>query len=423
MESPRPLPRVHGVHRVDCVVIGAGVVGATITQQLARRGVRVALIDSAPGIGGGCSYANAAIVAPHHVTPLATPALLREAPVQMLRRPPAVRMQADPSLVPWAGSLVASAAPRRAHLAGERLSKLAAESTRLHCGLADEGLSPTLRKTGAIDVYLRPPRRRHAELLSFERLQAIEPSLAPVAAGAHDTEEWTLESRSFVKAMLDDASSRGADVFFGTSAQRLLTEHGRVVGVAAEGMTLLADHVVLAAGLGSATLAAQVGVNLPLRGGRGYVIDVAAGDHAPTLPVRIKEHRVVVTPLADRVRVCGAIEFGDERRPMDPGRAEALKTVAARVLPGLEGAAVIDRWAGERPCTPDGVPVIGRSTKVGNLSVATGHGMWGMVLAPVTARMITEAVVDGAEPADDAWLGPDRYDGRRTGYDRALSTT
>jgi D-amino-acid dehydrogenase len=419
MVAHSPLPRVH---HLDCVVVGAGVVGATITQQLARRGVRVALIDSAPGIGGGCSYANAAIVAPHHVTPLATPALLREAPVQMLRRPPAVRMQPDPSILPWAGSLMASAAPRRAHLAGERLRRLADESTRLHCLLADEGLSPTLRKTGAIDVYLRPPRRR-ADLLSFERLKAIEPALAPVAAGAHDTEEWTLESRSFVKAMLGDATRRGADVFFGTSAERLLTEHGRVVGVAAEGMTLLADHVVLAAGLGSATLAAQVGLHLPLRGGRGYVIDVAAGDHAPAMPVRIKEHRVVVTPLADRVRVCGSIEFGDERRPMDPGRAEALKSVAARVLPGLERAAVIDRWAGERPCTPDGVPVIGRSKAVENLSVATGHGMWGMVLAPVTARMITEAIVDDIESADDAWLSPDRYDGRLTRNIRALSPT
>ncbi|GAB2495393.1 FAD-dependent oxidoreductase [Promicromonospora xylanilytica] len=419
MESRSALPRVR---RVDCVVVGAGVVGATITQQLARRGVRVALIDSAPGIGGGCSYANAAIVAPHHVTPLATPALLREAPVQMLRRPPAVRMQPDPSILPWAGSLVASAAPRRAHLAGERLSRLAAESTRLHCRLADEGLSPTLRKTGAIDVYLRPPRRRRADLLSFERLRAIEPSLAPVAAGTHDAEEWTLESRSYVKAMLDDATRQGADVFFGMSAERLLTEHGRVVGVATDGTTLIADHVILAAGLGSATLAAQAGLHLPLRGGRGYVIDVAAGDHAPTMPVRIKEHRVVVTPLADRVRVCGSIEFGDERRPMDPGRAEALKSVAARVLPGLERAVVIDRWAGERPCTPDGVPVIGRSRTVENLSVATGHGMWGMILAPVTARMITDAVVDGVEPADDAWLGPDRYDGRLMRYGRALRT-
>lgn len=419
MEPRNPLPRVH---HVDCVVVGAGVVGATIAQQLARRGVGVALIDRAPGIGGGCSYANAAIVAPHHVTPLATPALLREAPIQMLRRPPAVRMQPAPSMLPWAGSLVASAAPRRAHLAGERLSRLAAESTQLHCRLADERLSPTLRKTGAIDVYLRPPRRHGADLLSFERLRAIEPSLAPVAAGAHDAEEWTLESRSYVKAMLDDASRHGADVFFGTSAERLLTEHGRVVGVVAEGLTLLADHVILAAGIGSARLAAQVGLNLPLRGGRGYVIDVAAGDQAPVMPVRIKEHRVVVTPLADRVRVCGSIEFGDERRPMDPGRAEALRTVAARVLPGLERGAVIDRWAGERPCTPDGVPVIGRSRRVENLLVATGHGMWGMVLAPVTARMITEAIVDDIERPEDAWLNPDRYDGRLTRYDRALRT-
>ncbi|WP_166375944.1 NAD(P)/FAD-dependent oxidoreductase [Aeromicrobium phragmitis] len=411
-QTTRPRPA-----RFDTVVIGGGVVGASIAQHLSRRGVSVAVLDQASGVGGGCSYANAAIVAPHHVVPLATPALLREAPRQMVRRPPAVRVQADPSLVPWLGALSASASPRRSRVATERLQRLAVESTELHRELAAQGLNPTLRKTGAVDVYLRKPRREPSGFVPFVDLLRLEPTLATGAGGTHDGEEWTLESRSFVTAMLEDAARHGADVRYGTTVERLLMEHGRIVGVATPSRTIRADHVVLAAGLGAAPLAGRVGVSLPLRGGRGYVVDLAIDSGGPRLPVRIKDYRVVVTPLADRVRVAGAIEFGDESRPMDEQRAEALRRVAGSVLPALSDALVIDRWAGERPCTPDGVPVIGASKAVENLLVATGHGMWGMILAPVTGRLIADAVLGMPEPAP--WLAPDRF---AHGMRRALAT-
>src|SRR5690554_1292696 len=155
-------------HRVDAVVIGAGVVGAAIAQLLARRGVTVTVVELAPGVGGGCSYANAAILAPHHVVPLATPALLREAPAQMLRRPPAVRVRPDPKLVPWLGALALSAVTPGGRGAGERLRELALESTELHLRLADEGANPSLRKTGALDVYLRGAGRDAPGVLSPE---------------------------------------------------------------------------------------------------------------------------------------------------------------------------------------------------------------------------------------------------------------
>lgn len=405
----------------DYAVIGTGVVGSSIARDLARRGARVVVLDQAPGIGGGCSYANAAILAPDHVTPLATPALLREAPRQMVRRPPAVRVRPARGLAPWLGGLTASAAPARARAAQERLRVLAHESTALHRDLAARGLSPTLRKTGALDVYLRSPRRGAAGLLDAEQLQQLEPGLSGVAGGTHHHEEWTLESRSYVTATLDDATRHGAEVWFATGVQRLSALSSGVELVTLAG-TITADHVVLAAGLGSAALAAQVGLKLPLRGGRGYVVDVAAADGAgvPRLPVRIKEHRVVVTPLADRVRVCGSIEFGDEARPADPSRADALLRVATTVLPGLAALPVIDRWAGERPCTSDGVPIIGTSRLVPGVSVATGHGMWGLILAPVTARLIAESLVDGVgshSRESQPWLSPDRFTAGASGQE------
>ncbi|WP_348537349.1 NAD(P)/FAD-dependent oxidoreductase [Nocardia carnea] len=406
-----PLDERSNGRSFDCVVIGAGVVGAGVAQSLARRGVRVAVIDRAPAIGGGCSYANAAIVAPGHVTPLATPALLREAPVQMLRRPPAVRLMPDPTLVPWMSRLIVSAAPHRASIARARMQDLAIRSTELHCALADLGLNPTFRKTGAIDVYLRSHQKEKKKLLSYAELQGFEPTLAPVTGGTHEAEEWTLESRSFVRAMLDDAAGHGAEIVFGTPVQELLSHSGRVVGVRTPSGTIRSEKVVLAAGLHSAALAAQVGIRLPLRGGRGYVVDLAArSGFDPTIPVRIKEHRIVVTPLEDRVRVCGSIEFGNEHRPVAHKRGAALVDVASTVLPTLRDRRVIDQWAGERPCSPDGLPLVGVAKGVENLAVATGHGMWGMILAPVTAELITEYVIGpGPTRNESEWLRPDRF--------------
>lgn len=401
--SPRGIPRF-----VDCAVVGAGVVGAAVAQALTRRGLRVAVLDTAPGIGGGCSYANAALLAPHHVTPLVTPALLREAPAQMVRRPAALRVSPHLPLMPWMARLAASS--RSSVIPGQRLRELALESTDLHIQLAGQGLNPTLRKTGAVDVYLRRPRRQPADALTPQQLSEFEPSLTGVMVGTYEADEWTVESRSFVRAMLDDAQAHGAEILFDTPVLGLLGEDGQVTGVETAAGTIRAGHVVLAAGLATRTLGHQVGLNLPLRGGRGHVVDVESpGDSAPRIPVRIKEHRIVVTPLEDRVRVCGSIEFGPESRPVDPRHGAALLDVAVKVLPALRDQPVIERWSGDRPCSPDGLPIIGPSELVENLSVAAGHGMWGMILAPVTARMLTAAIVDGEAAPADGEFSADRF--------------
>lgn len=405
----------------DFAVIGAGVVGASIARELARRGASVVVLDRAPGVGGGCSYANAGILAPDHVSPLATPSLLREAPVQMIRRPPAVRVGPARGLTPWLGRLAASGTPARARLAQDRLRQLAHESTRLHCELAAAGLNPTLRKTGAIDVHLRRLRGPVAGMLSAAEVGALEPGLATVAGGLHHAEEWVVESRSYVRAMLDDAVAHRAHVLFDTTVQRLMLRGGLVTSLDTTAGTIQVGNTVLASGLDSGALATQVGLHLPLRGGRGYVVDVAAPAGTLRQPVRLKEHRVVITPLEDRVRVAGSIEFGDEARSADLRRADALLEVAARAVPALRERPVLDRWAGERPCTPDGVPVIGGTNTVPNLSVATGHGMWGLILAPVTARLIADQAMDHRADRDLAWLSPDRFATRGALLRRAIA--
>lgn len=403
---------------MDCVIVGAGVVGASIAQRLARAGQCVVLVDQAADVGGGCSHANAAILAPDHVTPLATPAMLRETPGHMLRRPPTVRVHPDPRLVPWLTSLAASATPGRVRRTQERLRRLAERSTQLHRQLHEQGLSPGLTKTGAVDVHLREPSQPPGNWLPATELRSIEPAIrGPVAGGQHHAEEWTLESRRFTRAMLEDAARHGAEINFDSDVRELLVDGGVVRGVRTSTRTIRAESVVLAAGLGVRRLAAQAGVRIPLRGGRGYVIDLGPSAGDPVMPIRLKDRRIVVTPLADRVRVSGAMEFGKEGRPPRRNHAARLRAVASVAVPSLADSPVIQEWVGERPCVPDGVPVIGGSDRVGGLYIAAGHGMWGMILAPATAELVAESMAAGSQgwrvSAERDWLHPDRFTSAR----------
>jgi D-amino-acid dehydrogenase len=394
----------------DVVVIGAGVVGASIGRELAARGMRATILDRAPGVGGGCSYANAGVLAPDHVGPLASPALLREVPRQVVRRPPALRVRLTPGQVVWLAALAWSGTAGRAGRAASVLGELATESVRLHRDLADQGISTTLRHTGAVDVHLGAVPRGSDGLLDAAALRAREPALGPaVAAGCHHDDEWTLETRDYTAALLDDARVRGADVRYGVEVRRLVCEDGRVTGVRTDRGAVAADHVVLASGIDARDLAAQAGLRLPLRGGRGYVVDVATWAGAPAMPVRLKDRRIVVTPFRDRVRVCGSIEFGPESRRVDLRRADALLAAALPAVPGLGGRPVVDRWAGERPCLPDGVPAIGASGRCRGLTLAVGHGMWGLILAPVTARLVSDEITEVADGRLPFELRPDRF--------------
>lgn len=400
------------------MVVGAGVVGATVAMTAARRGLTTLLLEAGDDIGAGCSYANASLLAPDHVTPLATPALLRDAVRQVLRRPPAVRVHPDPTVVGWLARLARSAWGSRARTGAEALTDLAGHSASLHADWGRAGLSSSYERIGAIDVLLRrrgrsspqrmDPERLDPEQLGPDELRDLEPSLGEVVGGFHHPDEAVTEPRTYVRDMIAEAQRHGARIEFGQRVQGLQRSGDRITGVRLVDAVVTASHVVICTGL-SGELAAEVGLPLPLRGGRGYVIDLESSADTPAMAVRLPEHRVVVTPLSDRVRVAGSIEFGAEHRPVDRARAHALVQAAARGVPALTDRPVLEVWAGERPCTSDGLPVLGRTDRAEGLSFALGHGMWGLILAPASAELVLDGLdrpVDRTSP-----FSPDRFAG------------
>ena len=173
------------------------------------------------------------------------------------------------------------------------------------------------------------------------------------------------------------------------------------------------DAAVLATGADLGRLARGLGVTSLVQAGRGYSFTVT-GDRVPDAPVYFPQQRVACTPLhvpvrsagdgpaAGRprlLRVAGMMEFRRPDDPLDPRRIRAVVKAVAPLLDGVDLHHRSDEWVGSRPCTSDGLPLIG-ATASPRVFVAGGHGMWGVALGPVTGRLLAEQILTGATPRE-----------------------
>jgi D-amino-acid dehydrogenase len=149
---------------------------------------------------------------------------------------------------------------------------------------------------------------------------------------------------------------------------------------------------VLAAGSWSPDVARSLRLKIPIQAAKGYSVTLENPTVAPKLPLLLAEAHVVVNPLGHALRIAGTLELAGMDFSINPHRLTAVREAARDFLPGIEQAAVIEMWRGLRPCTPDGLPVIGRASELQNLIVAAGHAMLGMSLGPVTGKLVSQLV-------------------------------
>jgi D-amino-acid dehydrogenase len=177
----------------------------------------------------------------------------------------------------------------------------------------------------------------------------------------------------------------------------------------ADGETVPAAETVLAAGVWSAALARRLGLRLPLEAGKGYHLELDLP--APELRTGcvLSERYVAVTPLGDRLRLAGTVELSGINRRLVRRRLEMLREGAAGYLRGVATATARREWCGLRPCTADGLPVVGWAPDLPGLFVATGHAKMGLTHGPVTGRLVSECLLDGSPSLDIRALRADRF--------------
>lgn len=400
------------------VVIGAGAVGACIARELALTGREVVVVDERAGWGAGCSWGNAGYICPSHAGPWATRRELRQAVRWLGRRDSPLGMRPSPGLVPFFGRVLAAGA-EDALRAGVVNRAMAVRAVELHAELAAAGLDTGFAQRGLLDVYTDEGRFADARVIAEQqtadgvtatpvdaaRLAELEPALDVDAVGgvlypgdAH------CDPGRFMRAIGADAERLGVERIGGVRVTGLERRRGGVLVRSARG-DLLADRVVIAAGAASSTLARRP---YPwLQGGKGFSLDFAADGRAlPQRPTMLQEARVAITPFADRMRAAGTMLFTGLDEAVDPRRLDGMERAAREAFPEFADVEATAPWSGLRPCTPDGLPLIGWVAD--RVMLATGHAMLGLALAPETAERV-RLLLDGERPEHTGAMSPGRF--------------
>ena len=398
--------------------MGGGAIGVSAAHELARRGARVTLLERGDALAWGCSAGNAGLICPSLSLPLATPAALRQGLRSLLRPDTPFSVRPRPIGLPWLARFAGACRRERSDRGMHAIRGLSVAGLDLHAQLAALGTS--FERRGTLSVYeteasFAAARRElessslRAQVLSADEACRLEPALRPGLAGAvFHPDEAHLDPLRYVRAIGEAATSAGADVRTRLEVRALRRRNGALIVETAQ-RDFRPETVVLAAGAWSARLARGLGVFVPLTGGKGYHVDLEAAAGDPHVPVSIHGARLVATPLPGRLRIAGLLELTGLDPSVSPDRIETMRRAAGRVLFGQQDRGGGEIWAGLRPCTPDGLPVIGRPAGQPGLIVATGHAMKGLSLAPVTALLVSELAAGQAPSHDLAPFSPDRF--------------
>ncbi len=413
------------------VVIGGGVIGMASAYELVKQGHEVTVLEAGT-VGGGASRGTAGWICPADSGPVAAPGMVLQGLRWMLHADSPLRIRPRASL-PYLGFLLGMAQRCNADdfRAGLRANiALFGDSMETFDAWQQEGVAFEMQADGLLIALLGRDNYEHQlhdldivrdagldpVALEGDAVREHEPALSDrVHGGIFFPHERHIRSETLAPGLAAAARARGVEVRERTALEGVVRDGRRVTALRTSDGRIPADAVVLAAGVWTERLARLFGVRLPIEPGKGYSVEYAQA------PVRLRsatsftERKVVGTPLGNALRLAGTMEFAGYDPTVDPVRAAAILRGPAEFLrdwtaPEPDAPA----WAGFRPMTPDSLSIIGRLGAHDNAYVASGHGMFGITMAPATARAVVTMVETGRVPAHLAPFAPDRFGARDT---------
>ena len=397
------------------VVLGAGVVGVATAWFLARSGATVVVVDRQPGAGLETSFANGGQISANHTTPWATPATpwkalkwLGQADAPLL-----FHLRLDPALASWLVRFLANCTASRMRANTERALRLAVYSRQqLAAVRAATGIAYDQLTRGILHIFRNP--KDYAEALPLVELMnrlgcrrtvidadacvELEPALAAarlhLVGGIFSPDDESGDAHAFTVGLAEACAAEGVTFQYGTPIRRLVRAGQAVSAVETAAGTMTADAFVVACGSYSPLLLRPLGIRLPVYPAKGYsvTIPVAAGGSAPVVSLIDDEFKMVYSRLGNRLRIAGTAEFAGYDTTVWPKRAMFLREKAMGLFPRCGDPAAAEFWAGLRPSTPDGVPVMG-ATPLSGLFLNTGHGTLGWTMACGAGRVVADVIL------------------------------
>ena len=369
----------------DVVIIGGGIIGCAIAYYLRKSGVEVTVVEKGD-IGAEASSAAAGLLAP--LGSLSGPGPL-----------------ADLLLASW--SIYPTLVPELEQASGVHLAYEQSGSLRV---ARNPKNIDNLRKR----ITAWQPLGLKMQWLTGDEARQREALLAPdISAAIYAPEEAQVKAPHVVKAFARAATNLGAKLCAHHNVIGMDFHRNKVTRVCTDqGLEIACEHVIVATGAWTRNLERLLDISLPVEPQRGQILTLKQpSSPPPPLKHIIFGEAIYLAPKNNGTIVVGATkeEVGFEKH-LTAGGIGWLLSTAVRLLPGLEGAAIDQMWAGLRPKTPDNLPILGNAPSLENVILAVGHGSIGIMLSAITGKSIAELVTTGHVPEIIAPFSVERFE-------------
>ncbi|MBM6589514.1 FAD-dependent oxidoreductase [Brevibacterium sp. RIT803] len=413
------------------VVVGGGVVGLASAYELASAGCEVTLLESGK-CGAGASHGNAAKVALAESTPVPGPGVLLQGIRWMLRpdSPLSIKPTVAPGYLKFLLRMAQHCNAKDFDAGLDVHLRMGEDANALFDDYQRQGIDFEMHARGVLLAFETTARfEEHAQTLKAfataghvaeelhgDDLLEAEPALSDrIRHGMFFPTDRQIEPDSLTRGLLKKLGDIGVRVREGATVRSFVRSGDTVTAIGTtDAEVITADAVVVAAGVPTGALLGELGRRLPIYSGKGYSIDYAPAPIRLRTSLTLEDTRVAVTPLNGMLRLAGTMEFGSRDDEVNGVRVEAIRRAARQSFRDWGDSPTGEQapWAGSRPMTPDGLPVIGNLGTAKNAFVNSGHSMLGLTLAPASAKVLTDIMLDrrsNLSPDLLARISPQRF--------------
>ncbi|CAH0994685.1 D-amino acid dehydrogenase [Emticicia aquatica] len=420
-------------------IIGSGVIGLFSAYYLTQQGHKVTIIERTNG-DDGCSMGNAGMIVPSHFIPLAVPGMIEKGIRWMFNSesPFYVKPRLNLDLLSWGIKFYQAANKKQVERAMPALRDISLLSKSLYQDLAktpnfdfafeEKGLMMLCKTDHTFEEEIAVAKQANelglkTKILNTNELHKLEPEVKPDVVGAVFYEgDAHLYPNQLVKNLKAYLEKQGVKFLYNTEVTGFEFEKDQVKSIKIQQKdndnchlsTINIQHLIIATGSWSPILAEMLNIGLPMQAGKGYSVtyqqNVGKNLNIPSI---LLEARVAITPMSDKlIRFGGTMEIGGLNDDINMNRVRGIIKAVPNYFPEYQ----IDMpkqeqvWYGLRPCSPDGLPYIGRTNKYKNLVVASGHAMMGLSLAPATGKLVQQIIDNQQTTIDIELYKPERYD-------------
>jgi D-amino-acid dehydrogenase len=413
----------------NVLIIGAGAIGLSVALHCARKGHRVTVLERNGAQRDGCSFGNAGIVVPSHFVPLAAPGMVALGLKWMWNpeSPFYIKPRFNAELFDWGikfwraanAEHVRRSAPflRDLNFASRALFEEFAAQTQNEIGLVMRGLLMLCKTQHGLDDEAKYAAQAKqlgvpAEVLDAKQTAKLDPGVTMDVAGAvYFPKDCHLSPEKYLAVLQQQCEQAGVKFEWNAEVTSLVVRENRIAAVRASSGEFSADEIILCSGSWSPVIVRELGLKIPIQAGKGYSLTLARPRELPQLCSIFAEARMAVTPMGNALRFGGTMEVAGLNEDINPVRIQGIIKSVSKYFPKFspQDFTGVQPWRGLRPCSPDGLPYLGRTAKFSNLVIATGHAMMGISLSPITGKLVSEIVSGEKSSFDLSLFSPDRY--------------